>query len=223
MISVREMMEAAEGLPRMAGRSSLYRWMMANREELGRELLGARPDWSALALVFGRHGLLDRNRHMPTGQTARMTWWRVRQDAAKLHGAGVSESDALSIAPQPEHLVDRRTKRRVKAAAKKLRPNTAAKRAEPREPPPGVREVQPPASQGAEDQIANAMRQLDKGKSWISSPVRRPRDEPTELPSGVREVQPPPPAAAQKIDLDDIRRQLDKGREWLSPPSVRRP
>ena len=69
MIGVSELIEAAEGLPRIAGRSALYRWMMLNREEFERQLVGGRPDWSALATAFGRFGLLDRNRHLPTGQT----------------------------------------------------------------------------------------------------------------------------------------------------------
>ena len=187
MIGVREVMEAAEGLPRMAGRSALYRWMMTNREELARELLGARPDWSALALVLGRHGLLDRNRHMPTGAVARMTWWRVRKDAERLHGAGVSEIDALSIAPQPEHLVDRRTKRRVRTTAK-VRPNTAAKRAVPRDAP-DVRVVVPekPVAKPGFDRDA-IMRDLAKGTEWMRPTIRR-------------EVVPEPAKPSTKVDV----------------------
>jgi hypothetical protein len=68
----------------------------------------------------------------------------------------------------------RRARRRVKAAAKKLRPNTAAKRAEPRDPPASVVEPEPaPVRQEVQAQIDEVIRKMDRGTEWMT-PSRRP-------------------------------------------------
>jgi hypothetical protein len=157
VVSVDDVFQAHLNLPRKAGRSALYFWMMENRREFAEYVGGGRPSWSALALAFGKFGLLDRNRKLPTGVTCRQTWWRVRKDAARLHGDGVAESDAMAIAAQPDGLIGRRAKRRMRAteraAEKQARTNTAVKLAAPREWPLAL----------GFDQ-AEIIRQLDKGK-----------------------------------------------------------
>src|ERR1700674_4529651 len=95
MVSVDEVMAAAEGLPRKAGRSAVYRWMMLNRDEFARQLGvrrdgKARPDWNALALSLGRFGLLNRDGELPTAANVRLTWWRVRRNAGLLAQGGVA-------------------------------------------------------------------------------------------------------------------------------------
>jgi hypothetical protein len=147
---VDDVFQAYLSLPRKAGRSALYFWMMENRREFSEYVGGGRPSWSALALAFGKFGILDRNRKLPTGVTCRQTWWRVRKDAARLHGGGEPESEALAVAEQPDELVGKRAKRRARDAARKAerqaRANTwPMRRAPPGEWPEGVRPAELPA------------------------------------------------------------------------------
>jgi hypothetical protein len=176
-ISVSDLLQAYEALPRKAGRSAFSRWMMENRHEFS-EHVARRANWSALALAFGRFGLLDRNRKMPIGVTCRQTWWRVRKDAARLYGDGRSESEALGVAEQPDGLFGRRAKRRARDAARKAerhaRANAAAKLAAPREPPASVRVVEQPSAKPVQtDDMADFLVKMDKGYEWIK-PSQRP-------------------------------------------------
>jgi hypothetical protein len=153
MVSVDEVMAAAEGLPRMAGRSAVYRWMMLNRKEFARQLgVGrdgkARPDWNALALSLGRFGLLNRDGKLPTAANVRLTWWRVRRDAGLLAQGGVAAADALVIASQPDGPVDRRPRRGKAEAVSRLPRREPSPPAAPSEVVAGVREIESPKSTG---------------------------------------------------------------------------
>jgi hypothetical protein len=175
-ISVSDLIQAYEALPRKAGRSALYRWMMEIRHEFAQHV-GSRANWSALALAFGRFGLLDRNRKLPTGVTCRQTWWRVRRDAARLHGGG-SESAALAVGEQPDGLVGKRAKRRTRdatrTAERHVRAKAAAKLAVPREPPASVRVIeQPSAKPDQTTDMADFLAKMDRGREW-AKPSRRP-------------------------------------------------
>ena len=60
--------------------STLYQWMVANREEFAAEKAKAgRPNWQkiAAALAAPPLSLRDANDKPPTGEVVRQTWWRV--------------------------------------------------------------------------------------------------------------------------------------------------
>jgi hypothetical protein len=59
-------------------RSPLYQWMRARHDELLDVL--ARPRWGTVAEFFAARGIKDGGGNPPTPETARATWYRVRQD-----------------------------------------------------------------------------------------------------------------------------------------------
>lgn len=142
-------MAVVAGLPRLAGRSPLFRWMFENREEFA-AVIGSPPDWSNLAVGFARTKLLDRNGKPPTAETARITWWKVRRYAAELNARGVAGSEALRVKPIPQKLVRR------PARAPRALP-------EPATLPVGVQLIEPPPAPSA-----NIAADLDRGRSWIT-------------------------------------------------------
>jgi hypothetical protein len=190
VIRVDDVFQAHLNLPRKAGRSALYFWMMENRREFA-EHVGGRPSWSALALAFGKFGLLDRNRKLPTGITCRQTWWRVRKDAARLHGGGKPESEALAVAEQPAELIGKRAKQRARDAARKADKMARAnawpmRKADPGVWPEGVRPAEPPAGvrvvetvadtadPSVQAQIDEVLRKMDDNPRWFILSPHRP-------------------------------------------------
>jgi hypothetical protein len=82
-VAVADVVEDARGLPTMAGRSPLYRWMRRHHDELAEKWAGLRIDWVATCERLAAVGLTDRNGKPPSSSTARQTWLRVRRDLAK--------------------------------------------------------------------------------------------------------------------------------------------
>ena len=83
-----EIFAAQEASARQVGRSKLYRWMWRNRFSLQKRFDLERPDWVALCEQFGAKGLFDRTEKAASPETARKTWFRVRQ-TMKRTGADV--------------------------------------------------------------------------------------------------------------------------------------
>ena len=81
----------------MSGRrSALYRWMLANFDQFSSTVAEAgRPNWQALAVVFGEAGLRDRLGKAPSAEGTRQTWFLVRQAVAKT----VARPDAMVQVP----------------------------------------------------------------------------------------------------------------------------
>jgi hypothetical protein len=63
-------------------RSPLWRWMHRNHDRLSALFEEAPPAWEVLVETFGGMGLTDRAGRNPTAETARKTWYRVRQNIA---------------------------------------------------------------------------------------------------------------------------------------------
>jgi hypothetical protein len=81
-------------------RSVLYRWMMANYAEFTATVAEAgRPNWAALAETFGEEGLHDRLGRPPSSETARQTWWLVRQAVARSGGQLTQASTQPIVRP----------------------------------------------------------------------------------------------------------------------------
>lgn len=64
----------------MSSRSSLYRWMQQNHDELAAALAEAgRPNWKAITAEFAADGLTDADGNPPSQEAVRQTWWKVRK------------------------------------------------------------------------------------------------------------------------------------------------
>lgn len=82
-------------------RSVLYRWMLENYAEFTATVAEAgRPNWAALAEMFGNEGLHDRLGRPPSPETARQTWWLVRQAVAR-SGGKAAQTPQASAQPPP--------------------------------------------------------------------------------------------------------------------------
>lgn len=88
-------------------RSSLYLWMMRNRDRFSETLADAgRPNWDALAATFTEMGLENRfSGHGLTGVGVRLTWRKVKQAWAK---APIKQTAASPAAPifEPATMLD---------------------------------------------------------------------------------------------------------------------
>ena len=84
------------GIP---NRGTLKVWLTKNQDAFDERLVTRKPDWSALAEVFVKAGLLDSRGKPPTAEATRKTWYRVKGDAAK-----ASKKPALSPAAPPLRL-----------------------------------------------------------------------------------------------------------------------
>lgn len=82
--SLDEIFAAQEASPRQVGRSKLYRWMWRNRLGLQKRFDLERPDWVALSGQFSAKGLFDRTDKPASPETARKTWFRIRQAMKKI-------------------------------------------------------------------------------------------------------------------------------------------
>ncbi len=72
-------------------RSSLFWWLFDNHAEIAQRAEGRRLDWTELCTTFRDHGLTDLYGKAPTVRTARMTWWRVRKEHARVESLRAAE------------------------------------------------------------------------------------------------------------------------------------
>ena len=72
-------------------RSSLFWWLFDNHAAIAQRAEGRRLDWTELCTTFGDHGLTDLDGKAPTVRTARMTWWRVRKEHARVEALRAAE------------------------------------------------------------------------------------------------------------------------------------
>ena len=72
-------------------RSALFWWLFENRVAIAQRAQGRKLDWDELCTTFGEHGLTDIDGKPPTVRTARMTWWRVRKEYARIEALCAAE------------------------------------------------------------------------------------------------------------------------------------
>ena len=72
-------------------RSSLFWWLFDNHAAIAQRAEGRRLDWTELCTTFCDHGLTDLDGKAPTVRTARMTWWRVRKEHARVEALRAAE------------------------------------------------------------------------------------------------------------------------------------
>ena len=75
--TITRLRDAIEG-GRGSAQSPLFRWLYRHHDEFAGMLEGVKPDWSVLAGILGRSGILDGEGRPPSGETARKTWHRVQ-------------------------------------------------------------------------------------------------------------------------------------------------
>jgi hypothetical protein len=71
-------------IARPATRSSLFWWLLDNHAAILESASGRKLDWRRLCTNFRDQGLTDLEGKPPTLRTARMTWWRVRKEHARI-------------------------------------------------------------------------------------------------------------------------------------------
>src|SRR5208337_2429000 len=72
-------------------RSSLFWWLFDNHSAIAQRAEGRRFDWTELCTTFRDQGLTDLDGKAPTVRTARMTWWRVRKEHARIEALRAAE------------------------------------------------------------------------------------------------------------------------------------
>jgi hypothetical protein len=77
-----------------ANRSSLFWWMVENHDQLASAVGGRRLQWTRLSARFAKLGLTDANGQVPSEQTARKTWQRVRRAVAKARELAAANESA---------------------------------------------------------------------------------------------------------------------------------
>jgi hypothetical protein len=65
-------------------RSPLFEWLFAHHDEVITAAAGRRLEWSELCDLFAKEGLTDAHGKQVNARTARMTWWRVRKEHARI-------------------------------------------------------------------------------------------------------------------------------------------
>lgn len=93
----------------MSGRrSALYRWMIENFHDFSQTVaVAGRPNWQALADMFGAAGLRDRVGKVPSADGARQTWWLVRQAVRKNPALAASTRPSPPLTPRAATLGER--------------------------------------------------------------------------------------------------------------------
>ena len=79
------------GIARPKTRSSLFWWLFDNHAAIAQRAEGRRFDWTELCTTFRDQGLTDLDGKAPTVRTARMTWWRVRKEHARIEALRAAE------------------------------------------------------------------------------------------------------------------------------------
>jgi hypothetical protein len=77
----------------LKGKSSMYRYMLANYQSFGAAIQRAdgTPSWEAIATELAEDGLTDSDGKRPTSRTASGTWYRV-QKAVAARKSGVKKA-----------------------------------------------------------------------------------------------------------------------------------
>lgn len=70
-------------------RSSLFWWLVEHHDEIMAAANGRRMQWRRLCARFAELGLTDRTGKPATEKLARLTWFRARQEVARLRGLAV--------------------------------------------------------------------------------------------------------------------------------------
>ncbi len=83
-----------ERIARPNTRSSLFWWLLEHHDGVMQSAEGRRQDWKGLCSTFQSEGLTDLDGNPANARTARMTWWRVRKEKARI--------DALRSAERTE-------------------------------------------------------------------------------------------------------------------------
>jgi hypothetical protein len=65
-------------------RSALFWWLYDNHDRVLHAANGARISWRELCSSFADQGITDRDGKAPSIGTARLTWWRVRKERARM-------------------------------------------------------------------------------------------------------------------------------------------
>ena len=72
-------------------RSKLFEWLLAHHDEMVVASAGRRVEWRRLCAEFAKEGLTDGQGNPPNARTARMTWWRVRKEKARIDAIRAAE------------------------------------------------------------------------------------------------------------------------------------
>ena len=72
-------------------RSPLFEWLMTHHDAMVASSGGRRIEWSRLCADFAKEGLTDADGKPVKPATARMTWWRVRKERARIEALRAAE------------------------------------------------------------------------------------------------------------------------------------
>ena len=72
-------------------RSKLFEWLLAHHDEMVAASGGRRVEWRRLCAGFAKEGLTDGLGNLANARTARMTWWRVRKEKARIDALRAAE------------------------------------------------------------------------------------------------------------------------------------
>jgi hypothetical protein len=72
-------------------RSKLFEWLLAHHDEMVAASAGRRVEWQRLCAEFAKDGLTDGEGNPANARTARMTWWRVRKEKARIDALRAAE------------------------------------------------------------------------------------------------------------------------------------
>ena len=72
-------------------RSKLFEWLFAQHDEMALRQQKRRVEWGLLCVDFARDGVTDGRGNPPNARTARMTWWRVRKEKARIDALRAEE------------------------------------------------------------------------------------------------------------------------------------
>jgi hypothetical protein len=81
-----------ERIARPNTRSSLFWWLLHHHDGVIQSAEGRRQDWRGLCASFQSLGLTDLDGNPANVRTARMTWWRVRKEKARIDALRAAES-----------------------------------------------------------------------------------------------------------------------------------
>ncbi len=78
-------------IERPYGRSLLFEWLFLHHDEVIAAAAGRRLEWSRLCAEFAKAGLTGADGKPVNATTARMTWWRVRKEYARIEALRAAE------------------------------------------------------------------------------------------------------------------------------------
>jgi hypothetical protein len=72
-------------------RSKLFEWLLTHHDEMVAASSRRRIEWRRLCADFANEGLTDGDGNPANARTARMTWWRVRKEKARIDALRAAE------------------------------------------------------------------------------------------------------------------------------------